>query len=262
MSQEDKRARELVTPEIPNEHSTISDLYADIANRYGYDRHEAKVRSQACAMGLIKEVDDPGWRGRLDGNLDFYMSLAEALKVERAQAKRLWLEFLYSKGRSGLTAFQQVAEFHAKFELPGLEQEAPRELTDEEALFRIAFMLEELREYIECSGFTALHVFLEQLLVDMRKHITGEISLDLVERTDHRDMHGELDALIDLSYVLHGTALFHGFSKFDQAFTHVHTAGNMVKVRATSIEQSKRGTKLDVVKPPGWTAPVLTEYLS
>lgn len=41
---------------------------------------------------------------------------------------------------------------------------------------------------------------------------------------------------------------------FYMAWDRVHAA-NMRKVRATAEEQSKRGSKLDVIKPPGWEAP-------
>lgn len=160
----------------------------------------------------------------------------------------------------GHTPMQLVSEFHQKFGLPGVEQEAPRELTDEEALFRINFMLEELAEYAGCSGYVALEAYIKDLCSDIRSQTRGELELDTLERVDGRDFHGQLDALVDLSYVLHGTALFQGFCRFDQAFDTVHAA-NMAKVRAERPEQSKRGTAFDVVKPPGWSPPVLTEFL-
>jgi len=154
----------------------------------------------------------------------------------------------------GHTPLQLVSEFHQKFGLPGVEQEAPRELTDEEALFRINFMLEELAEYAECSGFMQVANAIRTVI----SHMTvGSI---MRSRDGERDFHGQLDALVDLSYVLHGTSLFHGFNRFDQAFDTVHAA-NMAKERATRPEQSKRGTTFDVIKPPGWSPPVLTEFL-
>lgn len=161
------------------------------------------------------------------------------------------------------TPIEQVAQFHVKFGLPGVEQEKPRELTDEETLFRINFMLEELAEYAGCSGYLMLEARLKYFCNQMRMFASSDPDLDMVlfDRDSTRDFHGQLDALVDLSYVLHGTALFHGFNRFDQAFDTVHAA-NMAKERATRPEQSKRGTTFDVVKPKGWTPPVLTEFLS
>lgn len=192
------------------------------------------------------------------GNTDLYGDVAAKLGVSREKARALVLAEAY-----GLleTPLDKVARFHRKFGLPGVEQDKPRHLTYEEALFRIQFMIEELAEYSGCSGFVALEACLKELCSEIKRQLRGELDLDTLERTDHRDFHGQLDALVDLSYVLHGTALFHGFSRFDQAFDTVHAA-NMAKVRATSADESKRGSKLDVVKPVGWTAPVLTEFLS
>lgn len=153
------------------------------------------------------------------------------------------------------TPLKLVSHFHHKFGLPSLDQEAPRELTDEEALFRINFMLEELKEYAECTGFSEISDVLSCLCSDIKEKASG-----VIDRAGRRDFHGQLDALVDLSYVLHGTALFHGFRRFDEAFATVHAA-NMAKERAERAEQSKRGSTFDVIKPIGWKAPVLTEYL-
>jgi len=186
---------------------------------------------------------------------DFYQGLANRLGVDRRAAKEEWLRYMYSGDRAGVSPLQKVTEFHMKFGLPGVEQEAPRELTDEEALFRINFMLEELAEYAECSGFMQVANAIRTVISHMMT--VGSI---MRSRDGERDFHGQLDALVDLSYVLHGTSLFHGFNRFDQAFDTVHAA-NMAKERATRPEQSKRGTTFDVIKPPGWSPPVLTEFL-
>jgi len=67
----------------------------------------------------------------------------------------------------------------------------------------------------------------------------------------------QLDALVDLAYVVLGTAFMHGFD-FNEAWRRVHAA-NMQKVRATSPDVSKRNSSLDVVKPEGWTPPDLSD---
>lgn len=65
-----------------------------------------------------------------------------------------------------------------------------------------------------------------------------------------------LDALIDLTYVILGTAVMHGFDKFDKGFKRVHDA-NMKKVRVKGIG----GHKFGVCKPKGWKPPVMEDLV-
>jgi predicted HAD superfamily Cof-like phosphohydrolase len=109
-----------------------------------------------------------------------------------------------------------IEEFHIKF---GIAYDGPPRLLPKELeQFRIKFLAEELVEYI-----------------------TGDASAD------------KLDALVDLAYVLLGTAHLHGYN-FREAWRRVHEA-NMKKVRVERASDSKRGSAFDVIKPPGWTAP-------
>lgn len=117
------------------------------------------------------------------------------------------------------TNFQDIREFHEFF---GLEYDGdPRHLPPELQLFRIAFMQEELNEYIRAV-----------LAEDLEKQV---------------------DALVDLVYVALGTAYLQGF-RWEPHWEQVHEA-NMRKVRATSKEQSARSSTADVIKPSGWTPP-------
>jgi predicted HAD superfamily Cof-like phosphohydrolase len=118
-----------------------------------------------------------------------------------------------------------VDDFHAKFDL--FYEGSARVLPEELANFRKAFLKEELLEYLNADA------------VD--------------------DKAGMLDALVDLVYVAVGTAHYHGFD-FKEAWRRVHAA-NMKKVRATSVTQTKRGTLFDIVKPPGWVAPDLSDLV-
>lgn len=121
--------------------------------------------------------------------------------------------------------FQDIKNFHEKF---GLEyKNGPRQLPQNLQDFRTGFLNEELTEY-KTSVFC-------------------------------KDKEGQFDALIDLVYVAMGTAYLHGFD-FEEGWKRVHAA-NMKKVRAKSKDQSKRGTKYDVVKPLGWTAPDLSDLV-
>lgn len=73
------------------------------------------------------------------------------------------------------------------------------------------------------------------------------------------DMHGTADALVDLAYVLHGTALMMGLP-WPMLWDEVQKK-NMQKERAKHAGESKRGSSFDVVKPAGWTAPDHTAAL-
>ena len=112
-----------------------------------------------------------------------------------------------------------VGAFHRKF---GLARPAvPSFLPDHAAEFRRKFMQEELDEWVKAVR--------------------------------ERDMHGAADALVDLAYVVHGTADMMGIPWYP-VWAEVQRV-NMMKERAKSASQSKRGSSLDVIKPPGWTPP-------
>lgn len=120
---------------------------------------------------------------------------------------------------------EDIKDFHKKF---GLEyQGPPRALPFELSEFRYNFMREELFEYADAR--------------------------------DHDDKAKQLDALVDLLYVAFGTAYLHGFD-IRAAWNRVHEA-NMKKVRALREEDSVRGSTYDVVKPPGWRAPDLSDLV-
>lgn len=127
-------------------------------------------------------------------------------------------------------SIEQVQEFHKKFDLPlGDENVMTRQAFE----FRMKFLEEELSEFKSAM-------------------LMGESVL-------------AFDALLDLVYVVHGTALFMGISpdQWNQGMAEVQRC-NMAKIRAESAGQSKRGSAFDVVKPEGWTGPeqVLGEILN
>lgn len=125
-----------------------------------------------------------------------------------------------------------VAEFHEKFGLPlgTIDHLLPNPFTQE---FRTGFIQEELDELKDALA-------------------TG-------------DKVGAFDALLDLAYVVYGTALFAGISpaQWHAGMHAVHTA-NMAKVRVESAADSKRGSIFDCKKPEGWVGPEarLKEILS
>lgn len=118
-----------------------------------------------------------------------------------------------------------IACFHKKF---GLEYDGrARALPPNMQEFRSKFLNEELEEY--------------------------ELAVN------GSDLEGALDALVDLVYVALGTAHLHGFD-FREAWRRVHEA-NMKKVRVERVDQSSRGSLFDVVKPPGWRTPSLSDLV-
>lgn len=120
---------------------------------------------------------------------------------------------------------QDVLAFHQKFHIPMADK--PQFLQEEAFQFRLKFMQEELNEFQD-------------------GHAAG-------------DMHEAADALVDLAYVLHGTALMMGLP-WPMLWNEVQRA-NMAKVRAAHAGESKRGSALDVIKPAGWKAPDHTAAL-
>lgn len=118
-----------------------------------------------------------------------------------------------------VSAYEDVRAFHAKFGL--VDPESPTWLTDEEMGFRVKFMQEELQEFRDAVAA--------------------------------QDMVKAADSLVDLAYVVLGTSARMGLPH-DDIHALVHMA-NMRKQRATSVEQSTRGSTLDVIKPEGWVSP-------
>jgi len=128
------------------------------------------------------------------------------------------------------TDFTRVQEFHRKFKLPDGHQDEDY-IIDGLSMgamhFRAGFLREEVTEFVEAS------------------HAGNRVEA--------------FDALLDLVYVAYGTAMMMGITEgqWDRGFRIVHNC-NMRKERATSVEQSKRGSSLDVIKPEGWLGPEST----
>ena len=127
---------------------------------------------------------------------------------------------------------ENVLAFHQKFGVPVGAR--PAQLPAEDFLYRVAFMHEELNEL-------------------MLAYLQGDLAK-------------QVDALLDLEYVLLGTALWMGLAPiWAQAHAEVHRA-NMAKEKAQTKAESFAATgrwhKFDVIKPPGWTAPDLDGILN
>jgi len=193
-----------------------------------------------------KEYDEPEYLNLIDEKYDSLSAEYDDWAVNNAH-------LIYRIGDSipdlisRIHAFNPVVDialFHQKF---GLDYESgPRALPGDMEDFRIKFMQEELDEYVE--AMKNYHNTANQIA------LPGYQSPESLEHLEKA-----FDGLLDLAYVLLGTAYLHGFP-FIKGWERVHAA-NMAKIRATDSSQSKRGSVLDVVKPQGWKAPVLIDLL-
>lgn len=156
-----------------------------------------------------------------------------------------WLIGWTHRSLTYTSMMRDIVDFHERFELN--YDGPPRVLPTALANFRIGFMQEELDEYCEAEVSLA-EIVNEQGNVHIR--LTHAVDL-LLEK--------ELDALVDLAYVVLGTAyLQFGPAVFMEAWRRVH-AKNMAKVRKMRATDghtdSGRAAEYDVVKPAGWTPP-------
>lgn len=149
--------------------------------------------------------------------------------------------------------FDDVGEFHERFGLDNTtyHQIGPREVPPDVLEFRINFMLEELQEFVEAvGGYLQTH-----------HELNGPPKIKAVIPGDNKVYHADsFDALLDLVYVAMGTAHLMGYP-WKLGWRLVQRA-NLLKQRTPSAKESKRGHRLDVVKPAGWTPPNIGRLLT
>lgn len=140
--------------------------------------------------------------------------------------------------------FEDVKSFHEKF---GLAYNGkPRALPPAIQKFRDKFHREELKEYSE-----AIRAIADILDNKTQPSIDDDVALELSHA---------FDGMLDLMYVVIGTMYLHGFP-MQEGWKRVHAA-NMSKVRAKKGGDSKRKSRYDVVKPPGWEPPRIQPLVS
>lgn len=124
----------------------------------------------------------------------------------------------------------------------------PPRLPDPElALFRLRFLGEELTELGKAVGVE----------VNISCTSTADASL-WANNTRVNALADALDALVDLDYVLLGTALQLGLGPvYDEAWRRVQAA-NLLKVAG---KNGTRGFIKDAVKPVAWSAPDLSDLV-
>ena len=117
-----------------------------------------------------------------------------------------------------------LLEFNQAFDIPKLD--SPDIGSEELIELRIKLLKEEVEEYAEAAR-----------------------AGDLVE---------VIDALADIGYILAGTILNHGMQNiYDDAFDEVHRS-NMAKLVDGKVLRREDGK---VMKPQGWTAPQLAQFV-
>ncbi len=154
---------------------------------------------------------------------------------------------------------KHIDEFHAKFGIhyPDPPRLLPGDPPRPDVLDELESTLLELRRYGRSRDS----------LVSFRVAFMLEELLEYMQAQRRGDIEKALDALIDLMYVLLGTAHLHGFNYqdgdhlpiFEEAWRRVHAA-NMAKIKGG--EASARSASFDVVKPEGWRPPRFDDLLA
>ena len=173
---------------------------------------------------------------------EYYGQLKHAVPMTQWREARSVMERFAARLRSeSFDPVRDIEFFHARFQLyyPGTARPLPADLQR----FRVLFMAEELSEYVTDND-------------TLKKLIQSGLTEQLPSQ---QPLEKQFDALIDLVYVALGTAHLHGFD-FREGWRRVHEA-NMEKVRGKRAEESKRARTFDVIKPPGWRAPDLSDLV-
>lgn len=144
----------------------------------------------------------------------------------------------------GAKQHQDVDDFHHKFGIDEAYPAKPAFLPHELFLHRFGFLLEELLEYATACGYLELAEQLRKASSYMGA-MEGRQPMDLVKA---------FDALLDLSYVVHGTALLHGIGPrtWSLGWQAVQEA-NMAKERGPVAHRGN--FRYDVRKPSSWQGP-------
>lgn len=97
-----------------------------------------------------------------------------------------------------------------------------------------------------------------ELTIARAKHLQEELD-EFIQAIEDKDLHAQVDALIDMSYLLLGTANMMGMTQdqWQACWDRVHKA-NMQK----HLVKDKQGEhKLGAVKPKHWVAPDFSHVL-
>lgn len=146
--------------------------------------------------------------------------------------------------------FDDIAQFHEKF---GLEyNDDPRNLEPALQAFREKFILEEFAEFQRAVSDE--HAILQNAYLNFAEPEAPLLNEELVRAREQ-----QLDAVVDLIYVLLGYAYLRGWY-VPEAWRRVHEK-NMLKERVAPHDPKARSV-WDVVKPAGWKPAELKDLVS
>jgi predicted HAD superfamily Cof-like phosphohydrolase len=131
--------------------------------------------------------------------------------------------------------FNDVRSFHMRFDQ--LSNTSPAHLTKRKLAERANFMLEELCEFADAAG--------------LKPGINEGDFCFLPDFGGDQDLSLQADALVDLVYVVLGTAAMMGLP-WDKLWDDVHRA-NMTKVKG--VTHRNMGFGADIAKPANWVGP-------
>ena len=163
-----------------------------------------KARYKGLSVSKLEEVIDKTERG-----LEDYRTIYDTIFDESMENSSDYLG--------------KVKEFMTTFGQPVLDKPTP--LPKDRQKLRIALIFEELKEYAEASGMVEYFAKLcDEHYVDIHNNPNPDIQIvEVINEVE------QLDALLDLQYVLSGAVHEHGFGEiFDEAFEEVHSS-NMSK---------------------------------
>ena len=163
-----------------------------------------KARYKGLSVSKLEEVIDKTERG-----LEDYRTIYDTIFDESMENSSDYLG--------------KVKEFMTTFGQPVLDKPTP--LPEDRQKLRIALIFEELKEYAEASGMVEYFAKLcDEHYVDIHNNPNPDIQIvEVINEVE------QLDALLDLQYVLSGAVHEHGFGEiFDEAFEEVHSS-NMSK---------------------------------
>ena len=169
-----------------------------------------KARYKGLSVSKLEGVIDKTERG-----LEDYRTIYDAIFDESMENSSDYLG--------------KVKEFMTTFGQPVLGK--PTALPEDRQKLRIALIFEELKEYAEASGL--IYSFIE--MCDKASADSHNMT-QVHPHPTHVDQVEQLDALLDLQYVLSGAVHEHGFGEiFDEAFEEVHNS-NMSKACQSELE--------------------------
>lgn len=163
-----------------------------------------KARYKGLSVSKLEEVIDKTERG-----LEDYRTIYDTIFDESMENSSDYLG--------------KVKEFMTTFGQPVLDKPTP--LPEDRQKLRIALIFEELKEYAEASGMVEYFAKLcDEHYVDIHNNPNPDIQIvEVINEVE------QLDALLDLQYVLSGAVHEHGFGGiFDAGFEEVHSS-NMSK---------------------------------